>query len=210
MDLVENSFLDNQVSLREIQRSIKHIPITLKLQLDDCFRDKASRFLMTEGVTELFFQLSFFWDYVNPGLLNFLVEKFGSEADKRSMREYLRNLDRFRASVNISEFIKATCNHTETSLHIHFRYKKIVTIMSSDWEHKTLQEVEQFKIEFCNGYHLPQSFLIKTHVEKSSIAIIFYFPDPIEVRLKEIRALFESKNVLKVYQEDWTKQVRNW
>ena len=192
-DLVErvmNSFLVNKVSVREIQSSIKHIPVTLKLQLGDIFERRVLNLLETKQIEELFHQLSFSWDYLNPGLLHFLVDEFGSPDDKISMTSYLKKLNKFQASVKIGDFINA--KHTETSSHL--SYYKIITIMNNGWEDKTLQDVENFKIELCNRSHLPQSFLTKTSIEKSSIAIVFYLPNKIEIDIDEMKPFFENNS----------------
>ena len=56
VELVENSFLANQVSLDEIKKSIKHIPVTLKHQLSDCFREEFLNLIGTKRIEELVYR----------------------------------------------------------------------------------------------------------------------------------------------------------
>ena len=209
VESVENSFLTNKVPLLKIQKSIKSIPLGLKLQLGECFKRAAAQFLKTESIEQLFIELSYFWDYLNPGLLRFLVKEFGSQDDKQSMTMYLQELKTFRITVKIGEFIEV--NQADTNLHS-FIYTKIVMVMDQGWENKTLEEVEQFKIEICMQCRLPQSFSTLIHVQRSSIAFVFHFPSQININMEELKPLLQRKRVIMVYVEnvciaDWTKQV---
>ena len=206
----ENSFHKNGIKLEKIQASIKFIPITLRLLLGECFQRQAINLLKAESIEQLFFELSYFWDYLNPGLLQFLVKEFGSQDDNSLMTMYLQELKNFRCTVKIGEFIKAS--QADTNIHS-FIYTKIVTVMDPRWANKTLEDAEQFKIEVCNECHLPQSFTTRILVQRSSVAIVFYIPRQIEICLEDLKPLLQRKQVDKVYVEnicviDWTKQVR--
>ena len=209
VETVESSFIKIGVPLIKIQKSIKSIPVTLKLQLGECFKREAARFLKTESIEQLFIELSYFWDYLSPGLLHFLVKRFGSSDDKCSMKTYLQELSAFRRCVKIGDFIKAS--HAETNIH-NFIYTRIVMVMDPMWENKTLEDAQQLKIEVCNECHLPQSFTTRMCVQRSSVAIVFYIPCQIEICLEDLKPLLHRNKVAKVYVEnicviDWTKQV---
>ena len=173
VDSVESSFIKTGVPLEKIQRSIKSIPVALKLQLGESFKREAARFLKAESITQIFFELSYFWDYLNPGLLRFLVNTFGSSDDKCSMKTYLQELSTFRHSVKIGDYIKAS--QADTNIN-NFIYTKMTMVMDQEWENKTLQDAQQFKSDVCNESHLPQSFTTRMCVQRSSVAIVFYLP----------------------------------
>ena len=52
---VEESFVDNEISLREVQKSLKHISVSLKRDLGKYFRKES---LEAESIEELFLTLS--------------------------------------------------------------------------------------------------------------------------------------------------------
>ena len=213
LDKTEKSFLNNEVSVIDIKRSIKCIPLTLKTLLGDCFRNQAASFWKSEGIEELFFQLSYFWDYLNPELLCFFIKKFGSSnLDlKASKDKYLQELDRFRKGMKICEFIAAASCAEANELRVSF-YSHIVTVMDDTWNERTLQDVEEYRKEFCNDCRFPQSFFTKVRIQRSSIAIVFYFPRKSELNIEELKPIFKRRNVVKVLLEniciiDWTKEV---
>ena len=213
LEMTEESFLKHKVSVIDIKKSIKRIPLTLKTLLGDCFRNRASSFLKSEGIEELFFQFSYHWDYLNPGLLCFLINEFGSPAMnlKTSMEEYSRELNCFRKRVKVCDFI-AACR-TEEREHIVSFYSKIVMVMDPDvWKDCSLHDVEQYRIELCNKCYFPQSIFTKVHVQHSSIAIVFYIPRKSELNIQKLKRLFKRRNVVKVLVEnicviDWTNKV---
>ena len=213
VEMAESSFIKNQVSVENIKKSIKRIPLTLKSILGDSFRDQALSFLESKRIEQLFIQLSYFWDYLNPGLLCFLVKEFASSDDslKTSMEEYIRELNRFRKRVKVCDFIAACC--TEASEHIVSFYSKIVTVMDPDvWKDCSLHDVEQYRKELCNRCCFPQSIFTKVRIQRSSIAIVFYFPRKSELNIEKLKLLFKRRNVVKVLLDniciiDWTKEV---
>jgi hypothetical protein len=209
VEAVEESFLKRCVSVVKMQKSIKHIPISLKLQLGEFFREQASHLFQAKSVEEIFYLLSSFWDYLNPGLLIFIVGRFGSDNDTDLVTAYAEEIGLFRRRVKVGEFIRAS--HTESPACHHYSYKRIVTIMGDDWEKETLQDVEDYKTELANKLHF-QSFLPQVHVRHSSIAIVFSIPHWIQIDFVELEPFFRSKNVVKVCLGDqclmdWTKQV---
>ena len=103
VETVENSFLTRGVSVVKMQRSIKHIPISLKLRLGQGFMEHASRIFKADSIAAIFHFLSFLWDYLNPGLLDFMVERFGCSKDIALMRAYLEELEMFRRRVKVGE-----------------------------------------------------------------------------------------------------------
>ena len=212
VETVEDSFLACGVSVVKMQRSIKHIPISLKLQLGEYFREHASMLFKADSIAVIFHLLSFFWDYLNPGLLNFIVGRFGSPKDIALMRKYLQELEIFRRKVEVEEFVRANHDIESVACHHHF-YKRIVTIMGDDWKKASLQDVEDYKMELASELQF-QSFLPQIHVRRSSIAIVFSIPHWIQINFVELEPFFWSENVVKVCLGDiclmdLTKQVNN-
>ena len=211
VETIEESFLQRAVSVVKIRRSMKHMRTSLKLQLGEFFQDHTSRLFKANSVEEMFNLLSFFWDYLNPGLFIFIVGRFGSPSDVDLVRIYSKELGMFRRKVKVGEFVRA--NRTESIACHHYFYKKIITIMGDDWEKETLQDVEDYKTELASELQF-QPFLTQIHVRRSSIAIVFSIPHWIQINFEELEPLFMSKKVVKVFLGDfclmdWTNQVNN-
>ena len=195
VEIIEESFLQRGVSVVKIRRSMKHMRTSLKLQLGDFFQDHTSLLFKADTVEEMFNLLSLFWDYLNPGLFVFIVGRFGSPSDVDLVRMYSEELEVFRKTVKVGEFVRA--NRTESIACHHYFYKKIITIMGDDWEKETLQDVEDYKTELASELQF-QPFLTQIHVRRSSIAIVFSIPHWMRINFEQLKPFFRSKNVVKV------------
>ena len=206
VDSIEQSFKQN-VSLDTLQKSIKHIPVSLKRDLGDYFCDKTEQILSARSIKSLFVFLSYHWDYLNPGLLKFTVERFGSDNDKQSLGAYLNKLEQFRCSVKLGEYVRSEHSFIDISA---CHYQVIILTMGPGWEEKTLEDAENFKKELSKEC-LIQPFLTRMHAKRSSIALIFYLPSSFEVKMEELELFFRTRNICKVHLDgvsffDWTEQ----
>ena len=198
VDSIEESFIENSVSLINIQRSIKHIPVSLKRDLGDYFRNETSDILKADSIRSLFIILSYYWDYLNTGLLEFLVKKFGSDKDNQLLGAYLKKLGQFRCSVKLGEYVQSKHLFVDVSA---CHYKKIIATMGPGWEENTLQDAENFKIELAEECFV-QPLLARIHANRSSVALIFYLPPWFEVRMDQLEQFFRTKNIHKVHLDD--------
>ncbi len=105
---LEKYLLEKKVSVGKLQRAIKNIPISLKHLLGEYFRQQTSSIFKTESIPELMLQLSYFWDYFNPGLLAFFVGKYGSKDNIGSKDAYIKELEEFRMRVKVGEYLQVT------------------------------------------------------------------------------------------------------
>ncbi len=158
--------------------------------------------------------LSHFWDSFNPGLLAFFVGKFGSEENIESKDTYLKELKEFRMRVKVSEYLRAVPQQDDVYLDSHHFYKNIITQMGQGWEEKTLQDVEEYKIELSKELYI-QTFLPRIQVIRSSIAIVFSIPHWMPIDFVKLEPFFHHKGVIKVYLNDsclidWTREVSGW
>lgn len=202
VDSIEESFIKHRVSLKRIQNQIKHIPVSLKHQLGDYFIEYSAKILKTKSIQELFIALSCLWDYLNPGLLEFLVGRFGSNNAIKLLETYLENLNAFRASVKLGDYVRVRQKKSSTC-----NFKKIVTIMGNGWESQTLQDAENFKNDFAEECHI-QQFLPRIFVQPSSIAIIICLPYWIGFNLNTVEPLFNRNNVKKYFIIDAIKHCQ--
>ena len=201
VDATEESFIENHVPLTKIQRSIKHIPVSLKRDLGDYFQDKVLKILKMESIEEVFIFLSYYWDYLNPGLLEFLVGRFGADTDVELLRKYLEKLEQFQAEVKLVEYVQVKQVEVSTS-----RYQKITAIMGPGWEQKTLQDAVRYKNELAKELNI-QPFLARIHVSASSIAITVCLPPWIEIETTELESFFTPADVIKVYVNEMCRLI---
>ena len=137
--------------------------------------------------------------------------------DVELLQTYLQRLNQFRSSVKVHDYVvyvrsaNSDINHTEVN---QLFYRRVITKMGQNWEMRTLQDVEELKIELFRKLNF-QPFLARVHVRPSSIAFIMYFPCWIEIspRITAMLSFFQLQEVAKVYLDDdclvdWTKKEK--
>ncbi len=209
---LEDYLQESKVSVLELQKEIKNIPLSSRFQLGKYYRDQTSKIFRTESILELIECLSWLWDYLNPGLLEYFVKEFGSDENKRLMNDYLRELKEFRRRVKISDYLRAVPRHDD--VYSHQFLQKIITQMGKDWEKETLQDMEEYKIGLSEKLYI-QTFLLHAQPIHSSIAIVFSIPHWMRIDFVKLKPFFHHKGVIKVYLNDlclidWTKEVSGW
>ena len=210
VEAFEGSLLENKVPLEKLRGSIKHIPVSLKRELGEYFCNQISEILQAKSIEHSIVLLSYSWNYLNPGLLEFFVRRFGSDNDINSIEDYMKELQNFRSRVKLGEYVRA--HHATSDTYKCKFYKEIATIMGEDWENKTLQDAEDYRNELSEKLHF-QAFIPQMDVRYSSIAIVFSIPRWIQINIEELEPFFHYKNVNKVYLDevmclvDWIKKV---
>ena len=207
MDLIENSFVSRGVSLRRMKFSIKHMPLSLSQDLGSYFRDISSSLLRANSIEHLFVLLGPMWNYLNPGLVEFFVGRFGSQDDIAELEKYLEKLDIFRSSVKLGDYVCA--RHKKNNILEFVQCKSVTTIMSSDWKDRTLLDAERYRIGFGQENHF-QQFLPRMDVAPSSIALIVSLPCWVEINLDELAGFFSRNDVKKVFVNSAITEVRNY
>ena len=135
------------------------------------------------------------WDYLHPGVLKLLISNFGSEKDKKNLRNYSTYWEKFLRTVTVGDIVWVCNNKPE---HIsEFCCINILAVMNPTWETATLQEVENLRVKVSMHCSCPELF--KAVIVRSSIGIFFSIPFWINLNLERLIPLLHSKGAVKVF-----------
>lgn len=177
------------ISLTGLKEFLSFIPKSVRLKL---VQKTMSEIFDAKSLQELFYYLANYWDYLNSGLLESIIQEFGSDEDRKSMNAYLKDLDHFRARVKAEDYIQTS--HAKRVDCDDFFYKQIILKMEEEgWKSKTLQDVENFRLELSKQCHfLP--YLTQIHVTPGSVALVVTIPCWIEIDIVKLDPVFLIKN----------------
>lgn len=200
---IRDSFIENHVPLERLQNSVAHIPLSLKFHLSKYFEHKVSKVLSAKSVGELFVLLSGCWDYLNPGLLKFLVGRFSpQDIDVILLQTYLEDLKQFRLGVNLEECMCSSVSQTDVDPCF---YKQMVVVLGKEWKRKTLQDLEKFKVNLFERLNF-QPFLARAHVRRpnnKTVTVHLQVPCWTGVMcMDELEPFFQRSRVLRVSLSD--------
>ena len=126
-----------------------------------CFlKSHISALFRAANHSELFGIMNFHWNYLNPGLLNHLVQEFHLEEVKVKMEAYKSDLQQFRMSTPLMLFCQ-----TQQRKRIKLTPEFLESVFEFDWPEKiTLETVEQFRQEYASHYSLQECALMISKV----------------------------------------------
>ena len=120
-------------------------------------------------IPEVFKTMSPYWDYLNPGILGYVVDKLDLKEMKLQMEAYKSDLRHFRMKIPLSLF----CQVHRRSLYPTAGFMQMVA--EFDWpDDVTLENVEQFRQVFASHYHLQEWAMMFAEVcLNSSFSVTF-------------------------------------
>ena len=129
--------------LLEIKRYIRQLPVSIKHQHIKFLQGNLSAINNTNSISDIFNILSLYWDFLNCGLLREIIHKFGDSETQRLMDEYSEKLRDFRQRTKLRDFIDkwmGGCNFPHC--------EEFITEMGENWKDRTLEDLENFRIQF--------------------------------------------------------------
>ena len=114
-------------------------------------------------------RLTIYWDFMNYGLLEHVINKLGSEDLKHQMQDYVEELSTFKSSTRLCDFIDSwPCKDNRPS---EDELKKIVIKMNHEWTKCTLQDVESFRTALIHKFFLPEFDLILQNANRGCVCV---------------------------------------
>lgn len=194
----ESSLDERNIKVCDIIKYLKYIPLSDNLQLQNCIPN-ISNIFEAKSKSELFFVLARSWDYLHLGVLEHLINQYGTGKNKQNMQNYLVKLNDFRGKILVHNFVQVNIRTPENFSEL-FYCVQIKSIMNEKWETATLQDVEELRSELpLNQY---KTTWVKAYPVLSSIGICFSIPYGMELNLQKMVPLLISKGVIKVFFKD--------
>ena len=89
--------------VEKLRVTLTTLPVSRRFKHLHFLREQSHHIMQANNVDEIFKILDDFWDYTDFTLLQHLVEKFGEEALKKEMSEYVAALEQFEKRTTIQE-----------------------------------------------------------------------------------------------------------
>ena len=137
-------------------------------------------------VSEIFSILSehTYWDCLNCGLLNKIVRRFGSYETKQLMEKYAERLREFRAKTKLEDFIGKWARSSPS------HFSEFVSEMGGVWRDRTLEDLENFRIELARTMYVEEHVLHYTRITPGSISVTWAIPSSLPGIADTLQAIF--------------------
>ena len=131
----------------------------------------------------LWARLGNYWDFLNFDLLEHIINKFGSAGLKHKMKSYKCDLQSFRKSTRLCDFIDCWPVRGQTPPEMELR--EFVTKVGHQWENCTLEDLETLKGIITHKFFLPEFTLRLREIMEGSVTITWLIPAPFVKSLQE-------------------------
>ena len=101
---MDNGIANGKIKLSQVKRSITLLPVSPKHLHVKFLQGKLSAINTAKEINKIFLVLGSYWDFMNCGLLELLVDRFGSMETQQRMGGYLKRLKEFRMRTTVREF----------------------------------------------------------------------------------------------------------
>ena len=191
----QNKFYVLQISVTECLKKHKMPVSEVAGVLATLSLDKNNRYKMfpeshvsvlfkAVDIPEVFKTMRPYWDYLNPGILGYVVDKLDLKEAKLQMETYKSDLRRFRMKIPLSLF----CQVHERSVYPTVGFPEMVA--KCDWPGNVILEVvEQFRQEIASHYHLRECAVIFAKVGLDSFVVTWIVPALIKELIEVPKAI---------------------
>ena len=200
VDEVEQRLTTAGTDLSVIKKRIIRLPVSMKYSHWELLQPEATTAIeSTTSIRGLFTLLhNHHWDFLNCELLCHIVDRFGDRKNKESKEKYLDELRRFRTKTKLKALIPWTGTRYAKILPVE---KELVLIMGEEWRERTLEDLEQFRIELSHRC-LVHSYAVQIRKgEPGSIAVTFAVPISVEIAalcLQDLLEFLKQHDVLRI------------
>ena len=176
---LEKSFDELKNTVREcvekrgvLVKKVADVLTSLSADEDDQHKmfveDHTSALFRAANVSEQFGTMNFHWNYLNPPLLDHLVQKLELKEVKVQMDTYKSDLQQFRVKTPLTQFCQ-TQRRRRRRPTAEFR----VMVAKFEWpESVTLEVVEEFREEYASQYNLQECAMMIAEVRPGNAFLV--------------------------------------
>ena len=163
---------DSPMFFRKLRTTVAVLPTSMKYQHKYFLEQHFSQIARATTVEEIFSILNRYCNFLNCGLLAYIISKFGDEELQKQLTNYTVALQTFRSRTKITDFVK-TCTGKQIIVPecVYLKMK-----LGSEWEHCTLQDAEEYSKSMADSLSLADYVLYLEKVASGSIYLSWRVP----------------------------------
>ena len=157
------------IELSDIKICLTQLPVSVKYSHIKFLECNESAIVSAMSIDAILAILGRYWNYLNCGLLNEVVDQLGSDDTKQLMEQYMEKLRQFRMKTKLGDFFR---NSTQL---IPPHFTTFVTELGNGWEERTLEDLEEFRKELARLMYLKEYALLFKSAEPGSVTVTWAF-----------------------------------
>ena len=190
---LENQFWDivdkaakhlEATGLSDLQRCVTRLPVSVKYQYVKYLQGNLSAINNAKSVNDIFSILSLYWDFLNCGLLDVIVRRLGNDETKQLMEQYMEKLREFRMKTKLGDYIGKGKESNPRY------FTEFTTELGGDWRERTLEDLEEFRIEQARLMQVERYALPYKSVKPGSVSVTWALPSSLPGIADTLQSIF--------------------
>ena len=184
----------NQEVCRQMEPSVflfrvTNLPILARLQHRTFIEEKLTNIPPPVTFENVWTKLNLYWDFLNYGFLEHVIDTFGSADLKQQMRNYVNELAIFKQKTLFCDL----CDFIGDDRSLDEGLKSIVVKIRKEWSQCTLHDVELFKKDLVHKFFLPEFAMILQKAERGCVCVTWLTSPSIATLLQQNLANIETE-----------------
>ena len=177
------ALVDNGINVDKLHGWLVALDVSRKIEHQEFIDNHLMNIHQDTTFSNLWAKLGKYWDFLNFDLLEHVINKFGSEDLKHKMKSYEQDLQSFRKSTRLCDFIHCWPVRGQTPPETELR--EFIMKVGHQWDSCTLEDLESLKGVITRKFFLPEFTLRLKKLMEGSITITWLVPVPFVKRLQE-------------------------
>ena len=147
-EVMENEALSGM----ELLRALTMLPISLRKEYESLIQQMLPALDIKATVTELFLRLSPLFRFIDYGLLDHLISRFGSLELQKDTKSYVSKIQIFMQETTVGDLMDYWPGDEQP----HLNYSKLKAKFNDDPKTYTLERLNNFRRKFCSKVRLSE------------------------------------------------------
>ena len=182
-DKIFDEIQESNPDVKRFRARLVSLSFKYKKQHKEFFQQLTEDVEKDTTIDRIWMKLSGYWDFLNYSLLENLVHKYGSDALKADMRDYVEQLKEFRINTRLCEFAKY-CEKISRKLP-EKDLQELIVKLKKCWDKCTLEDLEELKENITQQFFLPSFVMSIRSIEPGCIVVTWTIPTLIASAFRE-------------------------
>ena len=186
------------VTIEEFLHALTLLPVKLRNEYEEIIHKKLPSLRQEESISELFLHLNPLFSFLDYGLLQYIIEEFGSTVLKARMQTYCSEVRMFMSQTTVQQLIDYWPHEDEITPDV----SKVIAKINKDPHLIKLSELDNLRREICIRARLSDVICALVSVRPSnSFTVVWRLPSVLASQvieaLKQIEQVFFYKHDIK-------------
>ena len=182
----QNEVMKKNPDLMDFCINITLLPSSLKEEqlLQKYLKENLPLLYAAKSIPEIFGLLNLYWDYLNYGLLQYIIETYGDDETEIAMESYSREVEVFQRETTLAMFCEASPKRKRLSTTHRKELTELIITHGQLTANSPLTFVQEFRRDLASEMTLREIAVVVSGVKLESVKTVWMIPAVGAIRMK--------------------------